>query len=73
MKDCIKRKINILKTKSFFVENYETLEIQEHQFIDSEFETLKMKLSNAAAYVSSTIQDVRIIYCKHCGEVIYKK
>lgn len=73
MKDCIKRKTNVLKNKSFFVENYETLEIQEHQFVDSELETLKMKLSNNNSYFSSSVQDVRIIYCKHCGEVIYKK
>ena len=72
MKDFMKRKTNILKSKNFFMENYDVLEIQEHQFIDSEMENLKMKL-NSNSYFSSSTPDVRIIYCKHCGEIIYKK
>ena len=72
MKDCIKRKINLLKSENFFSKNYETIEIQEHQIVDSEIEFIKTKLNDPVVYYSSN-RNERIIYCKHCGEIIYKK
>lgn len=72
MKECIKRKINLIKSENLFSKNYETIEIQEHQIVDSEIEFIKTKLSDQSVYYSIN-RNERIIYCKHCGEIIYKK
>ena len=69
MQDCIIRTEKFLKSTSFFNDQYEILKIQEHHFIDSEIEFLKIK-STTVAYISSSRPN-RVIYCKHCGVITY--
>jgi hypothetical protein len=72
MEDCIKRTINVLKNRSFFQQYYETLEVKEHQFVDSDIEFLKIKSSDSTSFYSNTLKFSRIIYCKHCGQIAHK-
>lgn len=70
MSDCIKRTINFLKNKNFLSDEYQTKEVKEHEFIDSDVEFLKIK-NDPASYISG-IKPERIIYCKHCGKITHK-
>ena len=70
MEECIKRTINVLKKKSFFKDEYETLEIKEHYFIDSDIEFLN-KINNSMMY-SNMLKSSRVIYCVHCGQITHK-
>jgi hypothetical protein len=70
MNDCIKRNISIIKSSNLFSTEYETKEITEHEFIDSDVEYLKLKAS-ATSYFSGSRSE-RIIYCKYCGQITHK-
>lgn len=70
MNDCIKRTINLIKSSSFFSSEYESKEINEHEFIDSDIEYLKLKSTDINYFSGSRSE--RIIYCKHCGQITHK-
>jgi hypothetical protein len=63
MKDCIKRKMSLLKKRSFFHEEYEIVEIVEHEFVNVSLELLK----NESFF---SFNNRNVIYCRFCGEKI---
>jgi len=63
VKSCVKRKISLIKKRSLFYEEYETIEVQEHEFINVSLELLK----NDSFF---SFNNKNVIYCRFCGEKI---
>jgi hypothetical protein len=63
MKDCIVRKISILKKRTFFIEEYEIVDVQEHEFIN-----ISLELVKSESFFS--FNNKNVIYCRFCGEKI---
>jgi hypothetical protein len=74
LEKCITRKISILKKEGIFFDDYEIIEVQQHEFVSS----LSNILNNFKVdglknhYMSYNLKNRTIdkIYCIHCGELI---
>ena len=64
MDKCITRKISLIKSKKFFIEEYEIVETNTHVYTSEHLEILKNSLNQYVSHKNPKI------FCMYCGRVL---